>query len=341
VLDLASVGSGSDHEFFGVADATRLSDGTIAVAERRAGTIRFYSPDGDLTGSVGRRGEGPGEFAGLRSVDALDGDSLLAFDPRTQRVTIYDPTHEVSKIIPLVPQFLQAARLFEGDRLLVMAGLAGEFVESDAGHVRTPGRVLGVSLDGVVADTLAATAGPESVRLEGEGRIADARPLFGKNSYLAVRGDRFYIGDAEAMQLQVHGPDGSLERIMRVPDYDLTATPEQVDAEIAARLEVNDSPRNRRLIDLLPVPPVRPAYADLEVDPDGDVWLARHRGWFNNLLGREPRKWEVFNPEGAWHGTVELPARFQVFEIGFDYVLGLLRDETDIEHPQLLRLNRP
>jgi len=311
------------------------------VAERRAGTIRFYSPAGDLTGSVGRRGEGPGEFAGLRNIDALGGDSLLAFDPRTQRVTIYDPRHEVSKIIPLVPQFLQAARLFEGDALLVMVGLAGEFVDSDPGHVRTPGRVLRVSLGGEVTDTLAVTAGIEGVRLEGQRGLTDARPLFGKNSYLAVLGDQFYIGDADAMQVQVYGPDGRLERIMRVPGYDLTTTPEQVDAEIAARLELNDSPANRTLIDMLPVPPVRPAYADLQVDPDGDVWLAEHRGWFNDFLGTEPRVWEVFNPAGGWLGTVELPARFQVFEIGRDYVLGLLRDATDVERPQILRLTRP
>lgn len=341
LLDLATVGSGAEHEFFNVVDATRFPDGTIAVAERRAGTIRFFSPSGDFIESVGRSGEGPGEFAGLVSIDALDGDSLLAFDPRTQRVTIYGPRRQVSRVIPLTPQFLRAVHLFDGRALLIMVGLPGATVEGDPGHVRTPGRVLLASLDGEVTDTLASTVGGESVRLEAARALLDARPFFGKNSYLAVLGDRFYLGDSDAMQFQVHGPDGRLERIARAPGYDLALTAGQLDAEIATRLEINSTPRNRELIDRLPVPPNRPAYADLKVDLEGNVWLAEHNGWFRNLIGPEPRKWEVFGPGGEWLGSVELPARFQVFEIGSDYVLGLLRDDVDIERPQLLRLNRP
>jgi hypothetical protein len=54
----------------------------------------------------------------------------------------------------------------------------------------------------------------------------------------------------------------------------------------------------------------------------------------------EPRKWEVFDPAGAWLGTLSTPARFSVLEIGRDYVLGVRRDDLDVEHVQVLRLRR-
>jgi len=338
ILDLASVGEGPEHEFFSVVDAARLSDGTIAVAETRSGTIKFFTAVGEYEETVGRAGDGPGEFARLRSLDVFDGDALFVFDPRAQRVTIYDSRRRVSRIVPLAPQFLRAARPAGEDALLLVVGRPADMTDSDPGHVRTPGRVLRVTLEGNVADTLAETSGSESVSMEGG--IVDARPLFGKNSYLAVRDDRFYLGHADALQFQIHGPDGRLERIVRVPTYDLTLDEALVGAEISTRLELNPSPRSRERIDKLPVPTVRPAYADLLVDALGFVWLAQHNGWFNNRIGDAPRVWEVFGPKGEWLGPVTIPARFQVFAIGSDYVLGLFRDDVDIERPQLLRLHR-
>lgn len=35
-----------------------------------------------------------------------------------------------------------------------------------------------------------------------------------------------------------------------------------------------------------------------------------------------------------------MPDRFTVFEIGRDYLLGVRRDDLDVEHVQLLRLDR-
>ena len=54
----------------------------------------------------------------------------------------------------------------------------------------------------------------------------------------------------------------------------------------------------------------------------------------------ESTDWEVFSPAGEWLGSVRTPARFTVFEIGEDYVLGSWRDNMDVEHVQVLRLKR-
>jgi hypothetical protein len=54
-----------------------------------------------------------------------------------------------------------------------------------------------------------------------------------------------------------------------------------------------------------------------------------------------PSVWEIFEASGRFLGSLELPPRFEPFEIGGDYVLGVLKDELDIEHLQLLALTKP
>ena len=53
-----------------------------------------------------------------------------------------------------------------------------------------------------------------------------------------------------------------------------------------------------------------------------------------------PRKWEIFAPEGEWMGPIHTPSRFKVLEIGTDYMLGVFRDDLDIEHVQVFPLTR-
>lgn len=90
VMDLTTTGQGSAHEFFRVQDATRLPNGTYAVADRGANEIRLFTPLGVFIRAAGGPGEGPGEFDRLTSVAFHRGDSLLAYDHWLRRVTIFE-----------------------------------------------------------------------------------------------------------------------------------------------------------------------------------------------------------------------------------------------------------
>ena len=169
--------------------------------------------------------------------------------------------------------------------------------------------------------------------------FASAAPLFGKVSHLAVHQERIYLGAADLMQYRVYGTDGTLERIVRVPEYDLTLTEAELQRERELFLGESPSPSKRDRIAALPTPRTRPAYSHLLVDTEGSVWAAEDRGFFG-LVTAEPWEWEVFSPRGMWLGSVQLPGRFAVFEIGSDYVLGSARDSLGVEHVQLLRLDR-
>ncbi len=91
----------------------------------------------------------------------------------------------------------------------------------------------------------------------------------------------------------------------------------------------------RRLADM-PFPETMPAYDDFLVDSEGNLWVDEYR-----RPGAEQPRWKVFDPNGELLGVVETPRRFNVYEIGADFVLGRWADELDIEHVQLYELIKP
>ncbi len=96
-------------------------------------------------------------------------------------------------------------------------------------------------------------------------------------------------------------------------------------------------PWHREGVAALPAPATRPGYAQMVVDATGAVWLGPYRA---RSEAAAPNRWQVFSPDGEWLGTVTLPQRLRVHEVGTDYILGVHPDADDVEHVQLLRLDR-
>jgi hypothetical protein len=66
--------------------------------------------------------------------------------------------------------------------------------------------------------------------------------------------------------------------------------------------------------------------------PVGMRGIASGRGpEFDSDPEADPEKWWVFDPDGRLLGTVGVPAGLVVLPIGRDRVLGLWRDELDVE----------
>jgi hypothetical protein len=76
-----------------------------------------------------------------------------------------------------------------------------------------------------------------------------------------------------------------------------------------------------------------PAYTDLRVDPEGNLWVQRFL-----RPGDDRNLWTVFAADGAMLGDIEIPTDLEITEIGADYVLGVSTDEMDVERVRLHRL---
>ena len=83
-------------DFGGLISLAVDSAGSIYAADFVNSEIRVFG-SGEADARIGRDGEGPGEFRGLRSI-VVRRDSLFAFDPRLRRITAYDVSGGIPRL---------------------------------------------------------------------------------------------------------------------------------------------------------------------------------------------------------------------------------------------------
>ena len=71
-----------------------------------------------------------------------------------------------------------------------------------------------------------------------------------------------------------------------------------------------------------------PLYGSPFADADGNVWLASYR----LAYPEEGSPYTVISSDGEWLGQVEAPPRFRILDVTGGLVLGVLRDEMDVEN---------
>jgi hypothetical protein len=356
ILDLGGAGADSAHEFYRVAGVVRLTDGTIVVANSGTSQLRYFAADGTTIRSVGREGAGPGEFRTLLSLHRLPGDSLLAYDPMNRRLTLLDAAgrHVRDVSLPTAMGFVLfqlAGRLPDGSYLVHAPStpIGPEMLSRPLGAARDSILVLRLDTAGVPVDTLGTfPAGIVEVRnMEMFGRSMPVPiPIpFTPSTMVAAGPDAVYVGTSDSYEIRVLSPDGALRRLIRreVPARPVTQAdrdamtarmrdlPSQGGAQLAPMME-----QFQKAMAEIDYPETMPAYGSLRLDAEGNLWVAEHSGG-----APAPVHWSVFGPDGRFLGTVTMPERFQVREIGADYVLGELTDETEIEHVLLYQLIKP
>jgi len=91
-IELAAVITGNDLGVGQVGGIIADGEGRVYVADVLSSSqeIVVLAPDGTRVGTIGGRGEGPGEFTGLRGTLAWFGDALVTYDWRNQRLTLFD-----------------------------------------------------------------------------------------------------------------------------------------------------------------------------------------------------------------------------------------------------------
>ena len=81
--------------------AKRHSGEWVITDQNNPEEIKFFSPDGTWLRTIGRRGEGPGEFHQAWSIEVLPDDGLQVFDPGLARVSQFGPALKVLSTAPV------------------------------------------------------------------------------------------------------------------------------------------------------------------------------------------------------------------------------------------------
>lgn len=343
LLSLGAAGGSPEFQFQDVRGAVRLSDGTIIVADRGAQELRWYDEKGAHLHTVGGQGEGPGEFQGLVYL-FVDGDTLVTFDGRLQRVSIFSSSGIFTRSfqLPTLPGLVQGVF---GDGSFLLADVMNEGAQISEGFQRPMRGTYHLDAEGTILEALPSFPDrEETVRVlggnGGRGAITAMPPVFGKETVFAVHRDHFAVSDQTRPEVKLYRSNGAPLSSLPWPDTDRAVTEETLDLHREYQLSRADGPDARRAIDRNLreeiYPDSLPSHGRILFDPQGNLWVETYQ-----LPGQGAVLWRVLDPKGNLVDSVFVPERFHVFEVGVDYVLGKWWDEWDVEHILLYGLVGP
>ena len=349
LADIGGLEGDPDYELFRVSNSVRLPDGRIVIGNNGTNEIRFYDESGVHLLDAGGEGEGPGEFSFVSWVRRYRGDSIGVYDMRQMRISVFDSAGLFVRSFPIRGKDGsgrgRAHGVFENGKVLLAAV---SLSEPDDGNdvTRQEESLYAVSLDGERHDSLCVALGNERFiyhpgsSSDGPTLVFVGTPMFGRTTGYGIRGNQFLVASNDNYEVRVHGQDGSLLSIVRRQHIFLEVT----DSDIAVLREEQlggDAPPGMRqtmigVLDATPIRETMPAYERIVLDQIGNLWVEEFRRPNDTV-----RKWTVFNTEGAMLGTLSVPDRFVIHDVGGDFVLGKWTDELDIEHVQMYELIKP
>lgn len=344
------------YQFDRLMGAVTLSDGRIAVADMGSSEVKLFDGSGQHVMSIGGAGDGPGEFRQITGLHRLPGDAL-AVEDRRHRVHFFgadgvlrgaiatgtisidiDPItfHENPPSGTRVVGWVEDGSFIGWESTQVTLSENREFEETETvehtyARYGADGEILG-----------------EIVRLPGNTFHPHPMNLvlgavFGPTSYAGMTEDRLIVGESGSGEISWYTFEGELERVARRTWPRRSVTEAMIDRYV----EGSSPPLREELARGRTFAEELPAFSELVMDADGNVWVRQYEvshGLTTMHYRRTfdvPSKWVVFDPTGRWLGEVEMPAGFTALEFGDDYVLGMTRDEFDVEYIQVYDLVKP
>lgn len=179
-VEIGGDGTGNDPLLAAVFSATKTAQGFV-VGESQSATLQFLDARGKVVHTTGRRGQGPGEFMGGIFINQCAGDSLFAWDSRTNRVSVFTASGSFVRQIPAFAARVTCSRAGVIAMLLRPSAPA----QSSRG---TGGMMSSIKLLNLAGDSVGGVAQVPW----GENR------LFGASTSIALRGDELYVGTGRA-----------------------------------------------------------------------------------------------------------------------------------------------
>lgn len=322
----------SDDELLlsGVSDIAVDSRDRVYVKDWQEDGIIALNADLTLERSIGRSGEGPGEFIRAFYIQMLAGDSLLVWDSDLQRTTAFAPESDEPLVRPLGTER-------RSSRTLRLAGSSGHIAlssmpymasGSDEGAVRTAViRHVREEGDRVIDEVLFEYPADERLVLRAEGMVSVGGHPFGRQSFEELLGgNRMVQVRSDAMEVRIIDLDGRVEPAISYQVEPAAVTRQELDG--AANELDDDYARVFRQ----GAPYAWPILTGLSVDEQDRIWLG--------IRGTDPsiREWAAFTPDGTHVMSVALPAEFEVHAVRGGRIIGVSEDELGVPRVMAYRL---
>lgn len=335
-----------EGEFHRISTVLALPGDEIAVVDNGHREIRVFATTGAHLRSIGRPGEGPGEFSSIGWAE-VDHDTLVVYDVGQRRATMFGLDGTVHTTVLLRHEggtgfIFCRARAADGRWVITTPLAAARLVDQNAPPPS------GVLRDTIGVGFLPAT-GAGSVEIAMRTPSHSAITVPGQNMVMRGRfaadlqvlrvGRRIVVANPDSATLHLFD-EGRLEErraTLGVPRRPLVAA--EVDRLREQALEQSGSPRGRLAIEASysreALPAHLPVFASALPDGADQLWLEE---WTQDNAA--PARYLVVGLEGSWRASVAMPPRFKLTAVGPDWVLGVHRDADDVQRVMRYGLTR-
>lgn len=270
--------------------------------------------------TIGRRGQGPGEFVQVIGPGETLGDSILGFDVPLQRLSLFDTagTFVASWRLAVPPGFAAPSRM-----ATQFIPHAGGVLSIREGELRQPDPVrVALVWNDLEGDSVRILARWDDLTLLEDGpRTLRTTELFPPRAYVRVSRDaRVAYGDGKVYCISVRSVE---KKALATGVRRYCRAWENVPVGKAIRnpdMSVIKDPEERRRVAQtlakMPVSERLPAFDQILFDGDGRLWvrtlgpeMANVHPFLAAAAGSTPefRKWDVLSRSGRLLATVEIP----------------------------------
>lgn len=346
-LTLGTLDVPPEEVLYGIQRGTILSNGTIVVGLALGNSIelRYFESDGSFLTSAARYGRGPGEFVDLAGLFPVQGDSVLAFGSVGMRYAVFDRMGNRGRSggFPLPVAF--PAGLVDEEHIVLQDVVTG-VPSARTGPRQSQLLILNFDLVDEEIDTVAWS--PYQKWFRDEEAFVFQQP-YTVLTRVAVSDDRVWIARTDVPEVRGYAPNGELRVIVRGPWSTRPMTGrDRRNWERSYAVDLEH--RHRFINEHAEYPEELPAIDNILTDRSGNLWVLR----FTPVGSDADLTWDVFDPEGRWLTTLEMPLEIfggcarrgylprcnRILEIGTDYVLMKDIDELDIGRVRRHSLSR-
>lgn len=322
VLVLPSIGPDDSVNFGSARSVALLGNGEIAVADPSIRAVRLFSPNGRLVRTIGRPGEGPGEFQYMSWVRECRPDTLFVADDAQGRVSLFGTDGRFIRQHPF--------RVGAGS---TSCDSTGQLIRLDL-----------IGSPGMPGDQSPLYLGTVSlVGFDQPDRVLDTIPVFlnrpmGQQSWIAVANGSIAVGRGDSALVNFMSASGAHLARHALGTAGRAPTAAQYQAEIDRWLRMLSRPedrvRPREILMRIPAPATMPAFRAILADPTGAVWAV------TSPAGEPVTVLEGFDSLGRPLPSLRLPGDLDVHAVGRDHVLAIAEDADGAQRIIVFKLTR-
>lgn len=300
--------SDEDEEIFGLVESVlQDEEGRVYLLDQQLMEIRVFDAQGRYLRSIGREGEGPGEFRNPRGMFFLPDGRIGVIQMMPGRIAVLDREGEGYEDFPLPGgggfSMVEAVRPC-GDQLavkLMQGSFADGKIENRLQLLLLDAQGNEQKLVGEFVKEFEATGGGMRIEMGGDN--------FAREWTTGPDGRIYVVSTYNGYEIEVYSPQGERERVIH-RDYE----PRHRTEEEMERLRKQFTDRGAPGMAVPEIPETDPDITGLDVRPNGEIWVRTSRTEEGEEgLGRI----DVFDAEGRFLRQVEPQVPYDNTEDGF------------------------